>query len=83
MFQLFNITSYPKENYYIFIQNKKYNNIYIIYNTYQDTLTMPIKTPCAGRKRTKCMRAKKSCKYASGKLRKFCRKSRNTRRARK
>lgn len=44
---------------------------------------MPIKTPCAGRKRTKCMRAKKSCKYASGKTRKFCRKSRNTRRSRK
>lgn len=44
---------------------------------------MPIKTPCAGRKRTKCMRARKSCKYASGKTRRFCRKSRNTRRVRK
>lgn len=44
---------------------------------------MPIKTPCAGRKRTKCMTARRSCKYASGKTRKYCRKSRNTRRTRK
>ncbi len=38
-----------------------------------------IKTPCSGRKRTKCLNAKKSCKYVRGKTRKYCRKAHNTR----
>ena len=35
---------------------------------------------CRGRSLKKCKSAKKSCKYARGPFRKFCRKSRNTRR---
>lgn len=38
-----------------------------------------IRTPCRGRKRNKCLTAKKSCKYVRGTLRKYCRKSHNTR----
>ena len=38
-----------------------------------------IKTPCRGRKRTKCLRAKKSCKYVLGQTRKYCRKAHNKR----
>ena len=42
-----------------------------------------LKTSCKGRKRSKCLSAKKSCKFASGTKRKYCRKSRNTRRNKK
>ena len=36
-----------------------------------------IKTPCRGRKQTKCKTAKKSCSYARGSKRRFCRKRKN------
>lgn len=36
-----------------------------------------IKTPCRGRIRRKCKTAKKSCSYATGTKRSFCRKSHN------
>ena len=35
---------------------------------------------CRGRKMRNCKSAKKSCRYASGSKRKFCRKIRNTKR---
>jgi len=38
-----------------------------------------LKTACRGRKRKACMSARKSCKYASGTKRRFCRKRRSTR----
>lgn len=39
-----------------------------------------IKTPCRGRKVSKCKSAKKSCLYARGSQRRYCRKrSNNTR----
>lgn len=34
--------------------------------------------PCKNRTVKKCSTAKRSCKWASGKTRKYCRKSRNT-----
>uniref|UniRef100_A0A6C0I434 Uncharacterized protein n=1 Tax=viral metagenome TaxID=1070528 RepID=A0A6C0I434_9ZZZZ len=37
-----------------------------------------IKAPCKGRKSRSCRTAKKTCKWASGSQRSFCRKSRNT-----
>ena len=40
-----------------------------------------LKTPCKGRTLRKCKYARKSCKITSGTVRrKYCRKSRNTRR---
>lgn len=43
-----------------------------------------LKTPCRGRKRKTCKTAKKSCSYASGTQRSFCRKRKNgTRKIRK
>lgn len=42
---------------------------------------MPLKKPCKGRTRRTCKRASRSCKYASGPKRNFCRKS--TRKVRK
>uniref|UniRef100_A0A6C0I4P2 Uncharacterized protein n=1 Tax=viral metagenome TaxID=1070528 RepID=A0A6C0I4P2_9ZZZZ len=36
-----------------------------------------IKAPCKGRKSRSCKTAKKTCKWASGSQRSFCRKSRN------
>jgi len=44
---------------------------------------MPIKTPCAGRKKQNACVQEKVVNNASGKTRKYCRKSRNTRRSRK
>ncbi len=38
-----------------------------------------IKTPCRGRTRKTCKKASKSCLYASGTKKRFCRKSKNTR----
>jgi hypothetical protein len=40
-------------------------------------MSRPIKTPCRGRKLTKCKRAVKSCSYARGTQRRYCRKRRN------
>ena len=36
-----------------------------------------IKTPCRGRTKSKCKKAKRSCKYVSGKSRKYCRTQKN------
>ena len=36
-----------------------------------------IRTPCRGRTMRRCKTAKKSCSYASGTQRRFCRKRRN------
>lgn len=36
-----------------------------------------IKTPCRGRKVSKCKSAKKSCSYAKGSKRSYCRKRAN------
>ena len=36
-----------------------------------------LKTPCRGRKLSKCKSARKSCSYARGSKRRFCRKSTN------
>ena len=36
-----------------------------------------IKTPCRGRKVSKCKSAKKSCSYAKGSQRRYCRKRTN------
>lgn len=40
-------------------------------------------TPCKKRTRRRCLTARKSCKYASGTKRKYCRKSRNVRKSRR
>lgn len=40
-------------------------------------MSRKIKTPCRGRKISKCKSAKKSCKVASGSKRKFCRTRKN------
>ena len=43
-------------------------------------MSSKIKTPCRGRKLAKCKSAKKSCSYAKGSQRRYCRKrSNNTR----
>ena len=42
LFQLFNITSYPKEKLLYFYTKQKYNNIYIIYNTNQQCQLKPL-----------------------------------------
>ena len=42
-----------------------------------------LKTACKGRKRSRCLSAKKSCRFASGTKRRYRRKSRNTRRNKK
>lgn len=39
-----------------------------------------LKTPCKGRSLRKCRTAKRSCKMTKGTKRKYCRKTRNTRR---
>jgi hypothetical protein len=39
-----------------------------------------IRTPCRGRTRRMCNKAKKACLYASGTQKRFCRKRKNTRR---
>lgn len=38
-----------------------------------------IQTLCKKRTKKRCLQARKSCKYASGKTRKYCRRSRNVR----
>lgn len=38
-----------------------------------------IRTSCKGRKRRTCKQAPKSCSYASGTKRRYCRKKRNNR----
>ena len=42
-----------------------------------------IKTPCRGRKFSKCKSAKKSCSYTRGAKRRFCRKRKNATRKHK
>lgn len=44
---------------------------------------MARRVTCKGRNRRKCGTAKKSCSYASGTKRSFCRKRRSTRRNKK
>ena len=41
-----------------------------------------IKTPCRGRKARKCKSASRSCSYATGTKRRFCRKRKNITRKR-
>lgn len=38
-----------------------------------------LKTPCKGRKQSRCKSARKSCKLVNGIRRKYCRKTRNNR----
>ena len=42
-----------------------------------------LKKPCRGRTRRTCKRASRSCKYASGVKRSYCRKTSSTRKSRK
>lgn len=41
-----------------------------------------LKTPCHGRKRRTCRKAPKSCVYASGSTRSYCRRRKTTRKRR-